>query len=179
MNRAFGLIASLALAPCLVGQQQPPPSTETLVLSLKTMSKALATCRDSYTKVLPPYSVPLIQQILGAKDYASDMDTIDQAEKITNALVASPGKITGQFLVLVLSMSDDVYIHATGTQNQLLMGLVTDALDRKSETAKSILLSTSTLGACQTALYNAGDDYVSLVTAYVGAEDAALKKLSK
>jgi hypothetical protein len=153
--------------------------TETLILSLKIISKALASCRESYSRELPSDTVPTIKQVLGPADYASDIETIQRAEALTNALIATPTKISGQALVLVLSISDDVAVHAAGTQTQLLLKLVNDALDRNSQTAKNILLSTSTLSACQTSMFNAGDDYVPLVAANVGAKDDALKRPTK
>ena len=170
------LVLAYLICCCAVFGQDTPraqaPSTQTITLSLKTIGKALAGCRETYTQTWPGAKVALIKEVLGAEAYEKDMSSLGSAEKLTNALIARPEKISGQALVFVLSLSDDFAVGAASTQSSLLLSLINRHLDGDSDSAKEILLSASALGACQRSLFDAGDDYVSLVTEYVGAEDA-------
>jgi hypothetical protein len=150
------------------------PSTATITLSLKTISKALAGCREIYTQVLPGATMPLIKQALGAEAYEKDMQSLGNAETVTNGLIKNPDKIAGKWLVLVLSLSDDFALGAAATQVNLVMSFVKSDLGRGSQSADQILLVANTLGSCQRSLFNAGDDFVNLVSDFVGAEDDAL-----
>lgn len=173
--RLAAFVASVFM--CEPFAQAQAPSTETLTLSLRTISKALAVCRGTYTQFRPGTTVSVIKRVLGTGSYEKDMSALGSAEKLTDALIESPERISGQALVMVLSLSDDFAIGAASTQTDLLMKLIESHFDGGSPPAQEILLSASALSACQRSLFNAGDDYVSLVTEYVRAEDRALTRL--
>jgi hypothetical protein len=61
------------------------PSAETLNLSLRTVSKALASCHDTYARVLPGHTEPLLKIALGAQNYDNDLTSLGHAEKVTLA----------------------------------------------------------------------------------------------
>lgn len=153
------------------------PSTETLALSLKTISKALSGCRESYTMVQPGTSAPLVKLVIGAEPYDKDLKSLDEATKFTDFLVANPSHITGQALVGVLSTSDDLSVGVGSTQSDILRAVMREDKTLTPQMLDGLLSLTSSLSACQKSLFNAGDDYVELVMRYVGSEDEALAAL--
>ena len=154
-----------------------PPSTETIILSLKTMNKSLAGCRESYKLVATGTSAPLIKLVIGADSYNKDLESLDGAEEFVSLLIEHPNRITGKGLVAVLSTSDDFSIGVGSAESEILRALVRGDHDITPEMATELVPLSASLNACQRSLFNAGDDYVELVMRFVGEEDEALAAL--
>lgn len=152
------------------------PSTATLTLSLKTMSKALAGCRESYTRVYPGSTAPLLKSVVGTDNYNKTLMSLGQAEKMTNVLIARPDKVAGRFLVAILSSSDDFSVGVGSTRTEVMSQIALKSAN--AHRVNELILASESLNACQKSLFNAGDDYVGLVMDFVGAEDNALTTLS-
>jgi hypothetical protein len=152
---------------------QAPPAA-TLNLSLKTMSKALAGCRESYARVYAGTIGPFLRPIVGADNFDKDMLSLGHAEAYTSFLIAHPDKVSGKMLVALLSTSDDFSIGVGSTRAEVLRHMVIDA-GPGSEVAR-MSIAAEALNDCQKSLFNAGDDYVELVINYVGGEDDALSR---
>jgi hypothetical protein len=172
MLKTRGLAAALC-ATCLCASAQAP-STATLSLSLKTIGKALAGCRESYTHVYPGTKGPFLRPIVGADNYDKDLVSLGHAETFTSFVIAHPDKTSGRVLVAILSSSDDFSIGVGSTRSEVLRHIVID----KDATSKAteLTLAAEALNSCQKSLFNAGDDFVELVMNYVGAEDDALAR---
>lgn len=160
----------LIMAVCLPAVAEAP-STATLVLSLKTISKALAGCRQVYETKKSNSSIPLIKAAIGSDPYDRDMQSLTAAEKLTNGLIQNPGKITGRFLVAILSTSDDLSVGIGSTRMELLRNLLKENSGISAEILQPLMSLDVSLADCQKSLFNAADDYVDLVMKYVGSED--------
>jgi hypothetical protein len=158
---------------CLCASAQAP-STATMNLSLKTMSKALAGCRESYTRVYPGTNEPFLRRIVGEDNYNKDMLSLGHAEAFTSFLIAHPDKLSGKMLVAILSTSDDFSVGVGSTRSEVLRHMVIDRGPARK--ANELSLAAEALNDCQKSLFNAGDDFVELVMNYVGAEDDALAR---
>jgi len=178
--RALPLLAVLKAIPIFfvfgVPLAAQAPSIETLTLSLKTISKALSGCRETYTMVQPGASAPLVRLVIGAA-YDKDLKSLDEATKFTDFLVANPSRITGQALVGVLSTSDDFSIGVGSTQSDILRAVMREDPKITPQMADGLVSLATSLGECQKSLFNAGDDYVELVMRFVGSEDQTLAAL--
>lgn len=150
------------------------PSTETLTLSLKTISKALVGCRETYTRANRGGTQPLLREVVGIDDYAKTLSSLGHAEKITAFLISHPDRISGKALVIVLSTSDDFSIGVGSTRTEILEKLVEPATRLSPSEIRDLVPTAAALNNCQKQLFNAGDDYVDLVARYIGAEDDAL-----
>jgi hypothetical protein len=150
---------------------QEAPSSETLVLSLKTLSKALAGCRETYTWARPRAASPLLKSIVGADGYYKTMVSLDGAEKFTKFLIEHPDQIKGGMLVIILSTSDDFSVGVGSTRTEILASLVREDSRVTSKMAEDLSATGLNLSACQKSLFNAGDDYVGLVLQYINTED--------
>ena len=93
-------VVLIALSPHAFAQKAP--SSETLLLSLKRLSKALAGCREIYTRVQPGAASPLLKLVVGADGYDKDMMSLGRAEKFTKFLIEHPDQIRGGLLVAIL-----------------------------------------------------------------------------
>lgn len=100
MFKIVAPIAGLYVATLWAAAQAP--SAATLSLSLKTMNKALAGCRESYTRVYPGLKEPLLKPIVGADNYDKDLKNLDHAEAFTSFLITHPDKMSGKMLVAVV-----------------------------------------------------------------------------
>jgi len=80
------------------------------------MSKAFAGCRASYTRVYPGATVPILKSIVGEENYNKDLTSLGHAEKIVNALISYPDRVTGKLLVALLSSSDDFSVGVGSTR---------------------------------------------------------------
>jgi hypothetical protein len=149
---------------------QSTPDTATLTLSLKTISKALAGCREVYTRKAVGTSKPILKLVLQPDDYDKDMKSLELAEGFTNGLLAHPDRMTGKALVAILSTMDDVSVGAGSTRFELLSAAIT----KNAPNSSDLVLMSEVVNSCQKSLFNAGDDYVELVMNYVGAQDDAL-----
>ena len=156
---------------------QPAPATSTLILSLKTISKALAGCREVYTRKSIGTPKPILQLVLQPDDYDKEMKSLDTAEGITKGLLARPERLNGKLLVAILSTMDDVSVGAGSTRFELLSAVITQGAAVPN--SADLVLMSEAVNACQKSLFNAGDDYVDLVMNYVGAEDKSLAMLRK
>jgi hypothetical protein len=168
MLRTFCMFVALCLCPIgssAQANQSPLPST--LSLSLKTMSKALASCRVSYTRVYPGASVPLLKSVVGEDDYNKDLASLGSAEKIVNGLIANPDRVTGRYLVALLSSADDFSLGVGSSRTEALRHMILD----KNQDGTELLVASEALNSCQKSLFDAGDDFVGIVMDYVGAED--------
>jgi hypothetical protein len=150
---------------------QKAPAPETLVLSLKTVGKALAGCREVYTRVQLGATSPLLKLVVGADGYDKDMTSLSQAEKFTAFLIEHPEQIKGRVLVAILSTADDFSVGVGSTRAEILASLVRKDSTVTPQMAEDLLTTSINLAACQKSLFNAGDDYVGLVMQYVDAED--------
>lgn len=159
----------IALSP--PANAQTSPSSETIVLSLKTVSKALAGCRKVYTQVQPGATSPLLKLVVGADGYSRTLTSLEKAEKFSRFLVEHPDQITGGMLVAILSTSDDFSVGIGSTRTEILASLVRQDSKITLQMTKELATSDINLNACQKSLFNAGDDYVELVLHYVEAED--------
>jgi len=166
-------ITVLLIAVCMPVAAQAPTS-ETLTLSLKTMSKALSGCRESYTLVQPGASAPLIKLVIGADPYYRDLKSLDEAKRFADFLIANPSRITGKALVAVLSTSDDFSVGAGSTESDILRALIREDKNITTQMANGLVPLSASLSDCQKSLFNAGDDYVELVMRFVGSEDEEL-----
>ena len=173
------LRAIAALLACSIPASAQMPSYETLALSLRTVSKALAACRETYTHVDRESTEPFMKEVVGKENYEKDLTSLGHAENVTNFLIAHPDKISGKALVLILSTSDDFSVGVGSTRAAILARL----LDQTTKVAVSeigqYIPAAAALDRCQKNLFNAGDDYVDLVIKFVGAEDDALATKSK
>jgi hypothetical protein len=155
---------------CLA-QSSPAPAPATIALSLRTVSKALAQCREVYTETSTGTSTPILKLVLSAENYGKDMKVLREAELFTNTLIAHPERTTGKALVAILSTMDDVSVGAGSTRFEVLSSAITNKAGApKSET---LFFMSEAINSCQRALFDAGDDYVTLVLDFVGAEDEA------
>jgi hypothetical protein len=152
------------------------PSTETLLLSLKTMNKAFAGCRETYMRPKEGSAEPLLKEVIGAENYGKDIASLDHAEKITTFLVAHPSQISGKALVLILSTSDDFSVGVGSTRASILSRFVDPSTKLSGSSAIAYASAAAALDNCQKNIFNAGDDYVGLVMNFIGAEDDALKQ---
>ena len=125
------MVKLIGVAVCLLafvggtchGQSQAPASS-TLVLSLKTMSKALGVCRVAYEQHQSGSNTPMVKAVIGASDYQKDMTGLGNAEKLVGIMIAHPDRITGQTLVATLSTSDDFYAGVGSTRLAILGKLI-------------------------------------------------------
>jgi hypothetical protein len=163
-------VAFLAVVP---GTAQMP-STDSVSLSLKAVSKALANCRDSYTRVHSGAQEPLVKPMIGTENYDRDVKSLSYAESSTFELLTYPHKLSGRALVGILSTMDDFSVGVGSTRAEILrqMALDRNPLSRLTE----LNVASMALSNCQQALFDAADDFGRLVLAYVGAEDEALAK---
>ena len=150
------------------------PSTETLLLSLKTMSKAFAGCRATYTRPKERSAAPLLEEVIGIENYSKGIASLNHAERVTNFLVAHPAQISGKALVVILSTSDDFSVGVGSTRASILSRFADPAIKISGSTAMAYASAAAALDNCQKNIFNAGDDYVGLVMGFVGAEDDAL-----
>jgi hypothetical protein len=172
MLKTFSIAAILCTASLCASAQAP--STATLSLSLKTMSKALAGCRESYTRIYPGMKEPFLKPIVGADNYNKDMLSLGHAEAFTSFLIAHPDKLSGKMLVAILSSSDDFSVGVGSTRSEVFRHMVIG--EDAASKATQMSLAAEALNDCQKSLFNAGDDFVELVMNYVGAEDDALAR---
>jgi hypothetical protein len=167
MRRSLAWVLVL-LTQSATGHAQNNPSNETIALSLRTMNKALNVCNKTYA------DYPEIAKIVGPKDSAKDKSVREMATKVSDFLASHPDQISAKGLVMVFSTSDDVSVGVGSSRTELLAAAI------KSPSQITPLLAASTsLYACQQALFNAGDDYVDLVLKRIGEEENALVTLSK
>lgn len=160
------------LGVCQGRAQAPEPST--LALSLRVMSKSLASCREAYTHKLTGSPEALVAEVIGKSDYDKDLRSLGSAETFVNALIADPRKISGKMLVAILSTTDDFSVGVGSTRAELLRHIVIDQSTRERQT--ELMISAENLNSCQRSLFDAGDEFVGLVLQYVGTEDEALAK---
>jgi hypothetical protein len=131
------------------------------------MSKALAGCREVYTRVDRGTAEPLMMHVVGKDNYEKDLVSLGHAEKITNFLIAHPDKTTGKALVLILSTSDDFSVGVGSTRAAILASLLNQSTKVSASQASQDLTAATELDGCQKNLFNAGDDYVDLVMKFV------------
>jgi hypothetical protein len=81
------LVGFYAAMLCAVAQA---PSAATLSLSIKTMNKALAGCREPYARVYPGSKEPLLKPIVGADNYDKDLKSLGHAAAYTTFMLAHP-----------------------------------------------------------------------------------------
>jgi hypothetical protein len=62
----------------------------------------------------------MFQELLGRDDYNKDIASLGHAERFTDFLIAHPDKISGSFLVMILSTSDDFAVGLQSTQTEIL-----------------------------------------------------------
>ena len=167
------------LLTCSLSAHAQFPASDTLTLSLRTMSKALAGCREVYTRVDRGTTEPLMIHVVGKDNYEKDLVSLGHAEKITNFLIAHPDKTTGKALVLILSTSDDFSVGVGYTRAAILASLLNQSTKVSASQASQDVTAATELDGCQKNLFNVGDDYVDLVMKFVGAEDDALASKSK
>lgn len=167
------------LLTCSLSANAQSPSSDTLTLSLRTMSKALAGCREVYTRVDRGTTEPLMMHVVGKDNYEKDLVSLGHAEKITNFLIAHPDKTSGKALVLILSTSDDFSVGVGSTRAAILASLLDQSTKVSASQASQYKTAATELDGCQKNLFNAGDDYVDLVMKFVGAEDDALASKSQ
>jgi hypothetical protein len=174
MFRKLGLLVIAFAFIQVTSQAQSPskaPDAATLNLSLKTMGKALAGCKESYLYVQNGTSVPLIKAILGEADYEKDMTSLRHAETFVNTMAAHPERVTGKSLVATLSSTDDFSVGVGSTRLAILSNLISVNRKANAPSPDELLVASQSLADCQKALFNAGDDFVDIVMNYVGAED--------
>lgn len=150
---------------------QTAPSSETIVLSLKTMSKALAGCREAYTWIQPGTTSPLLKLVVGGDGYSKSLMNLEKAEKFSKFLIQHPDQIKGGMLVAILSTSDDFSVGVGSTRTEVLASLMRQSGKITPQMTKELMTSDINLNTCQKSLFNAGDDYVELVLRYIAAED--------
>ncbi len=155
------------------------PSKETLILSLKTMNKALSGCRTTYTQPTDNSTQPLLRTIIGPENYDKDLMSLGHAEKLTSFFIAHPEQITGKSLVMILSTSDDFSVGVGSTRAAILARFVDPASKVSGNEASLHAAAAAALDGCQKNIFNAGDDYVQLIFRFVGAEDDALARRRK
>jgi hypothetical protein len=63
------------LLTCSLSANAQSPASETLTLSLRTMSKALAGCREVYTRADRGTTEPLMRNVVGKDNYEKDLVT--------------------------------------------------------------------------------------------------------
>jgi hypothetical protein len=170
MKLSFMHFCAVLIALSQPGNAQTAPSSETIVLSLKTMSKALAGCREVYTWVQPGMTSPLLKVVIG-DGYSQTLMSLEKAEKLSKFLVEHPDQIKGGMLVAILSTSDDFSVGVGSTRTEILASVMRQNSKITSQMTKELTTSDINLNACQKSLFNAGDDYVELVVRYVAAED--------
>ncbi len=166
------IMALLVFAGLSAAAQTPSP--DAIAVSLKTMNKTLASCKVTYTRVLPGHKDPMFQELLGKENYSKDVSSLDHALKFGEFLISNPGKISGGLLVMIMSTSDDFAVGLQSTQTEILRNVIVGGKPHAS--TESILVALDSLSDCQHRLFDAGDDYVDLVTKYIEAEDRALGK---
>jgi hypothetical protein len=120
LSPMFKSAAPLGLYAATLCAAAQAPSAATLDLSLKTMNRALAGCRESYTQVYPGSQEPFIKPIVGADNYDKDLKSLDHAEAFTSFMLAHPDKVSGKMLVAVLSTSDDFSVGVGSTRSEVL-----------------------------------------------------------
>jgi len=76
---------------------------------------------------------------------------------------------------MIMSTSDDFALGLQSTQTEILRHLILGDKKLPADNS-SILLAVDSLSDCQHRLFDAGDDYVELVTKYIEAEDTAFGK---
>ncbi len=167
------------LLTCSLSANAQSPASDTLTLSLRTMSKALAGCREVYTRVDRGTTEPLMRKVVGKENYEKDLVSLGHAEKITNFLIAHPDRTSGKALVLILSTSDDFSVGVGSTRAAILGSLLDQVVKVSASQASQYVAAATELDGCQKNLFNAGDDYVDLVMKFVGAQDDALASKSK
>jgi hypothetical protein len=117
----------------------------------------------------------MFQELLGHDNYNKDITSLGHAQRFTEFLIAHPEKNSGGFLVMIMSTADDFALGLQSTQTEILRHIILG--DKKLPADNSdILLAVDSLNDCQHRLFDAGDDYVELVTKYIEAEDAAFGK---
>jgi hypothetical protein len=176
MHRKLGALTALCAVSFLPAAAQAP-STSTLSLSLKTISKALPGCRETYTRTSSGAKEPMLMSIVGQDNYEKDITSLGHAETFVNALIAKPDITSGKILVAILSTSDDFSIGVGSTRAEVLRHMVIDRSTTERQT--ELMLESKALNDCQKTLFNAGDDFVDLVMNFVGAEDNALSSRSQ
>ncbi len=163
-------LCALAVFSSYAVAQNAPPS-EALVLSLKTVNKALAGCRETYTRVQPGATSPLLKLLVGAEGYDKTMMSLDRAEKFSKFLIDHPDQIKGGMLVAILSTSDDFSVGIGSTRFEILSSLARKDSSLPPNLTAGLAVVDANLNACQKSLFNAGDDYVGLVLQFINAQD--------
>lgn len=130
-------LAILALASLPSAAQAP--SSDEMAVTLKTMSKTLASCKAAYTRVLPSHKDPMLQELLGRENYNKDVSSLSHAQRFTDFLIAHPDKVSGSFLVMILSTSDDFSLGLQSTQTEILRHLILG--DKKTTSGQQFNLS--------------------------------------
>jgi hypothetical protein len=169
-------MALAVLLAATLSSSAQAPSKDTIVLSLKTMNKALSGCRMTYAQRKENSTEPLLRNIIGSENYDKDLMSLGHAEKITSFLIAHPDQISGKSLVMILSTSDDFSVGVGSTRAAILTRFVDPASKVSGGEASSYAAAAASLDVCQKNIFNAGDDYVDLVFRFVGAEDDALAR---
>jgi hypothetical protein len=179
MLKIVGLSLALCVPLTAAYAQSHASAPSTLTLSLKTMGKALAGCRVSYERVQTGTKIPLVKAIIGASDYEKDMTSLSHAETFVNVMAAHPERVSGKSLVAALSSTDDFYAGVGSTRLAILSSLISPKSKINAPSADELMMASTSLADCQSAAFNAGDDFVDLVMNYVGAEDDALAERAR
>ena len=168
-------VLGLCILVIVIPSDAQAPSASTLDLSLRTMSKALDSCRIAYTRVFPGAREPLVKRIIGEADYKLDLLALSRADSIAKGLISRPSSMSGRALVALVSSSDDFSVGVSTSRTEIIRHMALDTKASQSE----MLVSAEALNDCQKSLFNAGDDFVGLVLNYVGAEDEQLAARTK
>ena len=152
--------------------EQGKPSAAVLNSSLRTIKKAVASCSDVYTHMEPGNKTPTLQRVLSDENYKKDMLNLRHSVEFTDGLLAHPQIISGRFLVTLLSVLDDLSVSAGSSRFEVVSAMI--APPHNPPGSGELVYMSEELANCQKGLFNATDDYVTLVTDYVGDEDDKL-----
>ena len=170
---ARGMFRAIAILLLFAGSASAQaPSPDALRLSLHSLGKALAVCQDIYTRTSATDHEAMLRPIVGSDGYQKDITSLAHAEALVNGLLEQPQQTSGRFLVAILSSSDDFSIGVGSTRTEVMRHIITE--HPSPARASELLVAAESLNNCQKALFDAGDDYVGLVMAFVGAQDDAL-----
>jgi hypothetical protein len=165
------LLLLVVLSGTALGKSPSTPSPDAIALALKTVDKALSSCREAYVFVVPDSKEPLLKTAIAADSYDKDMKNISESQVLLRGAIDKPSKISGSLLFMILSTADDVATGVASTRMELLHSLVKQESHVGARDFPSMVNLDAKLSACQTALFNATDDHVDIGYRFMKAED--------
>jgi len=175
-TQSMKLIALSLLACPMIRGQAPAikrSSVDAIVISLKSVSRALHTCRSNYDREAAGSTIPFLQLALGKDFYSSAISNIEQGQDIVDSMIKEPKGISGSMLSFAVGSSFKSRISTIMITNELIIRTDKPDVDKAIFNIPDMTAAFSGLHECQVALI-AADDLDDLAIRTVSADEDEL-----